>query len=92
MSRLGADSTTTVVTMVSAGLEVTALHVNHGIRPDSDIEAARAETIALELGVRFASIEVQLADGPNLTVEVDQVVDAAGELDDVAAACLVQGA
>ena len=61
----GADSSALVALATAAGLEVTALHVNHHSRPESDDEASRAAGIAEQLGVTFRSIDAPLTDGPN---------------------------
>ncbi len=50
----------------AAGLDVTAVHVHHGIRPGADDDAATAERIAQRLGVAFRCEHAGLDDGPNL--------------------------
>lgn len=62
----GADSAALVALAVEAGCEVTAVHVDHGVRPDSADDARIAERIAERLRVGFRIIEVSLEDGPNL--------------------------
>lgn len=51
---------------VHAGLDVTAHHVDHGIRPESTHEADHARAIADRLGVEFVLHEVDVSPGPNL--------------------------
>lgn len=62
----GPDSTALVALAAAAGCDVEAVHIDHRLRPDSaaDIDIAAASADAL--GVRFRSIAVDLADGPNL--------------------------
>lgn len=62
----GADSTALAVLAVAAGLRPTLCHVDHGLRPGSDSEAALVESLAERLGVRFASYRVHVAPGANL--------------------------
>ncbi len=47
----GADSVCLLHWLVASGLRVTALHVNHQLRPSSDVEAAYVYDICSELGV-----------------------------------------
>ncbi|MDO8364579.1 MAG: tRNA lysidine(34) synthetase TilS [Actinomycetota bacterium] len=62
----GADSTALLALAVAAGLHVTAVHVDHGLRPGSAEEAGVVAAAAARLGTGFRSVRVQLADGPNL--------------------------
>jgi tRNA(Ile)-lysidine synthase len=62
----GPDSLALLVLAVEAGCRVTAIHVDHGLRPGSDGEAAIVERVARQLGVAFRAERVQLAPGPNL--------------------------
>ncbi|MSV79378.1 MAG: tRNA lysidine(34) synthetase TilS [Actinobacteria bacterium] len=62
----GADSTALLVLAISAGLEVTAVHVDHGLRPGSAEEALVVSNTATRFGAAFRSERVQLTDGPNL--------------------------
>ena len=47
----GADSTALLALAVAAGCRVTAIHVDHGLRPSSADEAKHAERLAATLGV-----------------------------------------
>ncbi len=62
----GPDSTALVALARHAGLEVTAHHVDHGLRPESAADARRARKIADDLGVACVVHTVEVARGPNL--------------------------
>ena len=62
----GADSMALLVLAVAAGCEVTAVHVDHGLRPGSDTEADRVRVVAERLGAAFRSETVVVEPGPNL--------------------------
>ena len=62
----GPDSSALVALAVAAGLEVTAWHVDHGLRPDSGRDAAAARAVADRLGCRFELRTVTVEAGPNL--------------------------
>jgi tRNA(Ile)-lysidine synthase len=62
----GTDSTALVALARHAGLVVTAHHVDHGIRPESGVDATRAASIAAHLDVDFVVHEVCVDAGPNL--------------------------
>ncbi len=62
----GPDSTALVALARAAGLEVTAWHVNHGLRPSADAEAEAARTIAAHFEAGFELRRVQVDPGPNL--------------------------
>ena len=62
----GADSTALLALAVAAGLDVTAVHVDHGLRPGSAHEADVVRANAERLGAAFRAERVQVADGPNL--------------------------
>jgi tRNA(Ile)-lysidine synthase len=62
----GADSTALVRLGVEAGCDVTALHVNHGLRPSADLDEACARRTAERLDVAFRAEHIELIDGPNL--------------------------
>lgn len=62
----GADSLALLALAVDAGLRVTAVHVDHGLRPGSAAEAAVVRDVAASLGAAFRSERVDVAPGPNL--------------------------
>lgn len=62
----GADSTALLALALAAGLHVTAIHVDHGLRPDSTDEAEVVRANAARLGAAFHCERIQLDDGPNL--------------------------
>lgn len=59
----GADSVTLLRVLHAAGVPVTALHVDHGLRPSSADDAAFVAGLASDLGVPHASRRVQVAPG-----------------------------
>jgi tRNA(Ile)-lysidine synthase len=62
----GADSLALLVLAVEAGCRVTAVHVDHGLRPGSAGEADVVAEAARRLGAGFRSERVVVEDGPNL--------------------------
>ncbi len=62
----GADSLALLVLAVAAGCAVTAVHVDHGLRPGSAAEAEVVAGAARRFGASFRSERVDLGDGPNL--------------------------
>ncbi len=62
----GADSLALLALAVAAGVVPTAVHVDHGLRPGSQAEAAVVADAAGALGAAFRAEHLQLADGPNL--------------------------
>jgi tRNA(Ile)-lysidine synthase len=62
----GADSTALLVLAVEAGCEVTAVHVDHGLRPGSEREADHVAALADRLGAGFRAERVEVGAGPNL--------------------------
>jgi hypoxanthine phosphoribosyltransferase len=62
----GADSLALLVLATAAGCEVTAVHVDHGLRPGSATEAEVVRGAAAWFGARFESHRVSVAPGPNL--------------------------
>lgn len=62
----GADSMAMLVLAVAAGYEVTAIHVDHGLRSGSENEASVVEKAANSLGAKFRSERVDVGCGPNL--------------------------
>jgi tRNA(Ile)-lysidine synthase len=62
----GPDSLTLLVLACEAGLEVTAVHVDHGLRAGSADEADVVGAAAARFGARFQRERVSVAPGPNL--------------------------
>jgi tRNA(Ile)-lysidine synthase len=62
----GADSLALMVLAVAAGLGVTAVHVDHGLRPGSVHEAMLVADAARLVGARFRSERVNVGPGPDL--------------------------
>lgn len=62
----GPDSMAMLFLAVSAGLSVTAHHVDHGLRPSSAEEAGVVATLCDRLGARFVAHRVTVGNGPNL--------------------------
>lgn len=62
----GSDSLALLVLATCAGLTVTAVHVDHGLRPGSAAEAAVVRAAADRLGASFRAERVAVVDGPNL--------------------------
>ena len=60
----GADSLALLVLAARAGCDVTAVHVDHGVRPAGP-EAAVVEEAAERFGARFATVAVDVPAGPN---------------------------
>ena len=61
----GADSVTLLVLASAANLNVTAWHVDHGLREHSHTEAALVAQLAKELGAHFESRTVTIEQGAN---------------------------
>jgi len=62
----GADSLALLVLAVEAGCEVTAVHVDHGLRPGSAAEADVVAAAADRFGADVVCTRVEVPDGPNL--------------------------
>ena len=62
----GADSLALLVLATAAGLAVTAVHVDHGLRAGSDVEGEVVRAAAERFGASFRSVRVQVTDGSNL--------------------------
>lgn len=62
----GPDSSALVALAVAAGYDVTAWHVNHGLRVDADVDEEIARKVAEGLGSRFEVRRVELGPGPHL--------------------------
>ncbi|MCU4186987.1 tRNA lysidine(34) synthetase TilS [Acidiferrimicrobium sp. IK] len=62
----GADSLALLVLARAAGLDVLAIHVDHGIRPGGDSEAAVVAAAAARWGARFECRRVSVPPGADL--------------------------
>jgi len=62
----GADSLALLVLAVEAGCRVTAVHVDHGLRPGSDAEADVVAAAAAAFGAGFRAERVVVEPGGNL--------------------------
>ncbi len=62
----GADSLALLAVSVSIGLDVVAVHVDHGLRPESARETDVVELRAGDLGVTVDLRQVEVGLGPNL--------------------------
>lgn len=62
----GADSLALLVLAVAAGCDVTAVHVDHGLRPGSAAEADLVRDVASSVGASFRAERVEVDAGPNL--------------------------
>jgi tRNA(Ile)-lysidine synthase len=62
----GADSLAMLALAVDAGVDVVAVHVDHGLRPGSAAEADVVRDVARALGVPFRAERVDVGRGPNL--------------------------
>ena len=60
----GADSLALLVLATEAGCRVTAVHVDHGLRPESEADMVR--DAASRFGALFRAEKVHVAPGPNL--------------------------
>lgn len=62
----GADSLALLVLARAAGCDVTAVHVDHGLRPGSAAEASVVAAAAERYGAAFRAERVDVGDGPDL--------------------------
>ncbi len=62
----GPDSTALLVLAVAAGCRVTAVHVDHGLRPGSADEAGVVADAARRVGAEFRALRVGVPPGPDL--------------------------
>jgi tRNA(Ile)-lysidine synthase len=62
----GADSVALLLLALAAGKDVTAMHVDHGLREESSKEAEFVEEIAKKHGANFVAKSVTVEAGPNL--------------------------
>jgi tRNA(Ile)-lysidine synthase len=68
----GADSLALLVLAVASGCRVTAVHVDHGLRPGSSGEADVVAEAAGRFGASFRSERVVVGEGPNLEARARQ--------------------
>lgn len=61
----GADSMALMVLAHEAGLVVRAVHVNHGVRPDSARDIDLISPVARRYGIEVSVVSVDVTDGPN---------------------------
>ncbi|MDP1820667.1 MAG: tRNA lysidine(34) synthetase TilS [Acidimicrobiales bacterium] len=73
----GADSLALLALARAAGCDVTALHVDHGLRPGSDREAQVVASAAERFGAAWRSVRVLVEPGPNLEARARAVRRAA---------------
>ena len=62
----GADSTALLLLAVASGADVTAVHVDHGIRVGSESDAEHIRLLAASLGVAVRLHRVEVSPGANL--------------------------
>ena len=62
----GADSLALLVLATTARCEVTAIHIDHGLRAESASESAVVADAARRFGAKFCSERIDLRPGPNL--------------------------
>ena len=62
----GADSSALLILAIAAGCDVTAYHVDHGLRPGSAAEAQVVAATAVRFGARFERRTVCVDGGANL--------------------------
>jgi tRNA(Ile)-lysidine synthase len=62
----GADSLALLVLAAAAGCDVTAIHVDHGLRPGSGAEAGVVAAAAARVGAHMERRRVSVPPGPNL--------------------------
>lgn len=62
----GADSLALLVLAVTAGCQVTAWHVDHGLRPGSAAEVDVVAAAADRYGAQIRSLRIEVSAGPNL--------------------------
>ncbi len=62
----GPDSMALLILATASACEVTAIHVDHALRTDSEKESAVVEKLATELGAQFISRTIKVEQGTNL--------------------------
>ena len=69
----GPDSLALLVLATVAGCRVTAVHVDHGLRPGSAAEFEVVAAAADRFGAAFRSVRVEVGEGPNLEARAREV-------------------
>lgn len=69
----GADSVALLALATATGRPVTAVHVDHGLRPTSAAEAAQVAELARDWGATFELHRVRIVDGPDLEARARRV-------------------
>jgi len=62
----GADSLALMVLAVASGRRVTAVHVDHGLRPNSADEGELVREFAAKIGAEYIGHSVRVESGPNV--------------------------
>jgi tRNA(Ile)-lysidine synthase len=62
----GPDSLALLALAAAPGRDVTAVHVDHGLRPDSARDADVVAAVAEQVGATWRSVRVDVAPGPDL--------------------------
>ncbi|MEC7915849.1 MAG: tRNA lysidine(34) synthetase TilS [Actinomycetota bacterium] len=62
----GADSSALLILASMTGQQVTAHHVDHGLRPHGSAERDRVQELAEKVKAGFNAVALSLEDGPNL--------------------------
>lgn len=73
----GADSTTLLALAVATGRQVVAVHVDHGLRPDSHADADHVAGVAASWGAAFELHRVEVAQGADLEARAREARHAA---------------
>lgn len=68
----GTDSMALLILSVAHGCRVTAIHVDHGLRPDSQREAEHVRDLARKLGADFDARQIHIEPGGNLEARARQ--------------------
>ena len=68
----GADSLALLALAVAASLDVTAIHVDHGLRPGSGAESDLVARAAGDVGAHMRALAVSVPPGPNLEARARQ--------------------
>ena len=62
----GPDSLALLVLALESGLQVTAWHVDHGLRDSSSDEGQMVSAVAAKFGAEVRLVDASISDGPNL--------------------------